>query len=225
MSQYIRVSILDDHQSIVDGYQFRLNPLPDIDVVATASYAVSLFPMLAEHPTDVLILDVIVPVSPDNHNPYPILHDIPRLFEAYPDLAILVVSAHSSRTFVRKVLQAGVNGYILKEDSSQIQNLGQVIRDIAQGNICLSQAVKDELQKSYPSEIKLTSRQTQIFSLLIAEPDLTAKEVAFKLHIAPSTTRNLMSDAYFRLGVNNRRAALAKVQKMGLVTHPPSSKP
>lgn len=221
MSHQIRVSILDDHQSIVDGYLFRLNPLPDINVVATASYAEELFPMLARHPTDVLILDVIVPVSQDNRNPYPILRDIPRLFEVYPDLAILVVSAHASRTFVRKVLQAGVNGYLLKEDQPLVQNLGEVIRSIAQGAVCLSQAVQDELRKSYPEEIELTSRQTEIFSLLIADPDLTAKEVAFKLHIAPSTTRNLMSDAYLRLDVQNRRAALAKVQELGLVTHPP----
>lgn len=221
MSQQIHVSILDDHQSIVDGYLFRLNSLPGINVVGTASYAEELFPMLAKHPTDVLILDVWVLISPDNRNPYPIMHDIPLLFELYPDLAILIISAYASRTFVRKVLQAGVNGYLLKEDQKSVQNLEEVIRAILKGTIYLSQVIQDDLQKSYPEEIDLTLRQAEIFSLLLADPDLTAKEVALRLNVAPSTIRNLLSDAYLRLGVRTRRAALAKVQELGLVTHPP----
>lgn len=218
MSRQIRVSILDDHQSIVDGYLFRLNLLPDIVVVATASYAEELFSMLEKYPTDVLILDVRVCISPDNDNSYPILYDIPHLFDIYPELVILVISAYASRTFVRKVLQAGVTGYILKEDQELIQNLGEVIRATIQGNVYLSQSIQEELQKTYPQEINLTPRQTEIFSLLISYPNLTTREVAKRLHTAHSTTRNLLSDAYLRLGVRNRGAALIKVQEMGLVT-------
>lgn len=224
MSRQLRVSILDDHQSIVDGYLFRLNPLPDIKIVATASHAEELFPMLANHPTDVLILDVRVPISPDNHNSYPILYDIPQLFEAHPELVILVISAYAPRTFVRKILQAGINGYILKDDQKLVQNLGSVIRSAVQGHVCLSQSIQEELQKSYSQEIDLTSRQIEIFSLLISHPNITTKDVAKRLHIASSTARNLLSDAYLRLGVRNRGAALIKVQEMGLVTHPPPSK-
>lgn len=225
MSQQIRVSILDDHQSIIDGYLFRLNPLPDINVVATASYAEELFSMLATHPTDVLILDARVRISPDNDNTYPILYNIPHLFETYPELAILVISAYAPRTFVRKVLQTGINGYILKDDQVLVQNLGEVIRSVVQGSVCFSKSVQDGLQKSYPQEIDLTPRQTEVFSLLIAQPDLTTKEVATRLNIAPSTIRNLLSDAYLRLGVRNRSAALIQVQEMGLVTPPPPPEP
>ncbi|MAT96406.1 MAG: hypothetical protein CL608_04615 [Anaerolineaceae bacterium] len=223
MSQKIHVSILDDHQSIVDGYLFRLNPLPDIKIVATTPYAEDIFSMLENHPTDVLILDVRVPISPDNNNSYPILYEIPRIFEAHPELVILVISAYASRTFVRKMLQAGINGYILKDDQKLVQNLGDVIRSAVQGHVCLSQSIQEELQKSYSQEIDLTPRQIDIFSLLISHPNVTTKEVAKRLHIAPSTARNLLSDAYLRLGVRNRGAALIKVQEMGLVTHPPPS--
>ena len=61
MSPKIRVTILDDHQGIIDGYLYRLNKNPEIEVVATANYGKDIEPLLTHHPTDVLILDVQVP--------------------------------------------------------------------------------------------------------------------------------------------------------------------
>ena len=70
MSDKILLSILDDHQGIVDGYLYRLNGNAQIEVVATMTYGEELEPTLAKSPTDVLLLDINVPTSPDNHNPY-----------------------------------------------------------------------------------------------------------------------------------------------------------
>ena len=75
----VRVTILDDHQTIIDGYRFRLGNSPRVEVVSAISYGDELQATLAENPTDVLLLDVTVPVSAENPNPYPILHVIPDL--------------------------------------------------------------------------------------------------------------------------------------------------
>ena len=91
MPPRIRVAVLDDHQSIVDGYLYRLKDLRHIEVVGTAAFGVELEPLLAEHPTDVLLLDVNVPTAPDNANPFPILHVIPDMLQKYPTFAVLVI--------------------------------------------------------------------------------------------------------------------------------------
>ncbi|MCI0398697.1 MAG: hypothetical protein L0322_27725, partial [Chloroflexi bacterium] len=91
MSQKIRVAILDDHQSIIDGYIYRLSSAAEIEVVATAFYGRELEPMLAARPVDVLLLDVNVPTAPDNPNPYPILYEIPKLLQRYPNMNVLVI--------------------------------------------------------------------------------------------------------------------------------------
>ena len=52
MNKKIRVTILDDHQNIIDGYVFRLSANPQIEVVATISFGELLEPTLAGHPTD-----------------------------------------------------------------------------------------------------------------------------------------------------------------------------
>ena len=65
MTKKIRVTILDDHQSIVDGYLYRLSSFKNIKVVATLEFGEELGPSLAQNPTDVLLLDFNIPSSPD----------------------------------------------------------------------------------------------------------------------------------------------------------------
>ena len=119
MKEKIQVTIMDDHQSIVDGYRYRLSQVPEIELVATLGYGDDLDPALEKHPVDVLILDVHVPVSQTNPNPYPILHTIPHLLQLYPDLEILVISMFGDRSLIRAVVEAGASGYILKAGDCQ----------------------------------------------------------------------------------------------------------
>jgi two-component system, NarL family, nitrate/nitrite response regulator NarL len=219
MGEKIRVAILDDHQSIVDGYSYRLSLVPEIEVVATGRYGEEVEFMLAQNRVDVLILDVVVPTSPANGNHYPILYLIPQLLQTYPDLAILVISGYGPRSLVKAVMEAGASGYVLKDDQTFIRELGSVVRSVAQGGICLSRQVYDQLPHSQ-TEGPLTPRQLRVLSLLTAYPDLTTADVALKLGVAPPTVRNLLSSAYLRLDVRNRAAAVAKAQQLGLVAPP-----
>lgn len=221
MSPKIRVSILDDHQSIVDGYLYRLSNTPQIEVVATMFYGEELESTLPSKPTDVLILDVNVPTSPTNVNPYPILHWIPQLLQIYPSLNVLVISMHAQRTIIKAVMEAGASGYILKDDQATLRALPSVIISVAQGGIHLSRQAHDLLLRKGSQDdldLPLTSRQQEVLSLLTAYPDLTSANIAQKLGVRHSTVRNLLSDAYLRLGVRNRSAAIAKARQLGLIT-------
>lgn len=63
MNRTIKVAMLDDHQSIIDGYLHRLSHLPELEIVATAAFGEELEPLLEEPPIDVLLLDVAVPMA------------------------------------------------------------------------------------------------------------------------------------------------------------------
>ena len=125
MKDKIQLMIMDDHQGIVDGYLYRLSQVPEIEVVNTLAYGDELEPALKEHPVDVLLLDVQVPISPKNPSPYPILHIIPKLLQLYPDLAILVISMFDERGLIRAIVEAGASGYILKNDSQKDSGVGK----------------------------------------------------------------------------------------------------
>jgi two-component system nitrate/nitrite response regulator NarL len=221
----IRVAILDDHQGIIDGYHFRLDNIPDIEVVATIRYGEELEPMLTQHPIDLLILDVTVPTGPDNRNPYPILFVIPKLLRQYPDLTVLVVTMHAQRTLIKAVLEAGATGYLLKDDHASIKELPSIIRMMVGGGIHLSQTAYQMVVKprDYDLDQPLNARQLEVLSLCAAHPGASTAELASRMSIESSTLRNLLSGAYLKLGVRNRAAAIAKARQMELITPESSS--
>jgi DNA-binding NarL/FixJ family response regulator len=222
MASSISVAILDDHQSIVDGYRYRLGRVPGIDVVGAITYADELEPLLASTKVDLLLLDLSVPTSADNPNPYPVLHLIPKLQERYPDLHMIIISMHCVRPLINKVMDAGLNGYILKDDMTAIQNLGKIIESVVTvGSLYLSPQVKKALNLGSNQSPDLTPRQLEVLSLCAAYPNETTAQLANRLHLADSTVRNLLSGVYERLEVSNRTAAVMRARDLGLVVSSP----
>ena len=220
MPKKIRVTILDDHQTIIDGYRFRFGNSTRVEVVSAINYGDQLQDALVEYPTDVLLLDVNIPASSENPNPYPILHVIPVLLQQYPNLAILIISMHADRGLIRAVMEAGASGYILKDDQATLLDLENVIASVFSGGIHLSRQANDALLKrgEVGSEAHLAKRQLEVLSLCLSYPDSSTAELANKMSISNSTVRNLLSGAYLKLGVRTRIAAVAKARQQGLIS-------
>jgi DNA-binding NarL/FixJ family response regulator len=210
----------------VDGYLFRLGNSRRVEVVATIGYGDELSSTLEKYPTDVLLLDVGVPISADNSHPYPILHVIPELLQKYANLVILVISMHAERSMIRAVMEAGSSGYILKDDRTTLRDLENVVISVASGGIHLSRQANDILLRAGTGEIDLLSRrQREALSLCLAYPDSTTAELAKKMSISNSTIRNLLSGAYIKLGVRTRVSAVSKARQLGLITPEPTTMP
>lgn len=219
MAKKIRVTILDDHPITVDGYHFRLDKLPDIQIVATLGYGEELAPSLEEHPTDVLLLDFSVPSSPQNSNIFPILTEIPKLLQIYPNLCILIVSMYAERSIIRAVMEAGASGYVLKDDTDAVQELPNIVRSVADGGIFLSRRAGELYQKrGEPESAGLSRRQLEVLLLCAAFPGSKTAELAEKMFVSNSTVRNLLSGAYLKLNAHTRAGALQKARQMGLLS-------
>jgi len=213
-----RVAILDDHQSIIDGYTFRLNQVEGIEVVFSATTSSEFEEKLANNPVDVLLLDVNVPTSPDNPNPYPILPTISQIFFSYPSVSILIISMYTERTLIKALIATGISGYILKDDREVIQNLGSAVLMVANGGIHFSKYLKDYLPQYHTDEMLLTTRQLEVLYLFAAYPGMTTAAAAQKLNVAHSTIRNLLSSMYLKLGVHNRSSAIIRARELGLLS-------
>ncbi len=227
-SERVRVGILEDHQSVIDGYRYRLGLTPRIEVVGVARTGEELDRLVAATPMDILIMDVNVPAAADNPNPFPILHVLPKLVETHPDLSVLIVSMIAERVLIRALLEAGARGYILKDESSIIeQQLGSIILALAAGGNFVSQHVFGLLKRgTHELDVaQLTPRQVEALSLCAANPNWSRIQLAEALGVTHSTARNLLSGAYVRLGVNTLPAAISKAQSDGLLTSPPAYKP
>lgn len=220
----IKVAILDDHQPIIDGYVFRLNDHPQIEIVATARYGNQLDSMLENHLIDVLILDVEIRNDQESEAHFPTPHAIPRLLKIYPYLKILIISMHNHRILIKNLLDYGASGYILKDDYELINQLGDVIVSTYHGEMTISndpyQSLKEKFAKTdFP---KLTPREFETLSLIFVKPDDLLIDLAEELGIAASTLRNSLSKIYLKLGVNSQLAAILKAQDLGLLPPQPT---
>ena len=216
MLSKIRVAILDDHQSIIDGFTYRLSVDPDIKIVDTALYGEDLERMVANNPVDVLLLDISVPNSSEDRNPYPVLHTIPSLLKEYPGLNILVISMFTQRSLIEALVNVGISGYVFKDDQTSIQQLDKIVRTIANGGIYFSEGAIREPQAIGPDSM-LTPRQLEALSLCASQPDGETGLLANQLGVTGSTLRNLLSNSYLRLGVRTRAAAIAKAHQLGIL--------
>jgi two-component system response regulator NreC len=223
MLSRIRVAILDDHQSIIDGLSYRLIMNPRIQIVSTATFGEELEPMMAGNEIDVLLLDVSVPNSSADHNPYPVLHIIPRLLKNYPRLSILIVSMFTQHSLIDALVNTGISGYIFKDDQNSIQEIDKIVEKVANGGIYFSQGAYWNAHEN-PVDTLLTERQLEALSLSASRPDGDTISLAKKLGISGSTMRNLLSGAYLRLGVRTRAAAIAKAQQLGILPTTPQPK-
>lgn len=168
-----------------------------------------------------LFLDVQVPTAPDNPNPYPILHVVPQLVREYPDLAILVISMLIERSLISALMDAGVSGYILKNDRVAVQGLGSIVMSVAGGGAYLSEQARQQWLRRRikdDSELILTARQLKVLSLCAAHPNWSRTELAEHLGATTSTARNTLHSAYLRLGVGTLAAAIAKARQLGVIT-------
>jgi two-component system nitrate/nitrite response regulator NarL len=215
----IQVAVLEDHQSIIDGYLYRLNLDDGICVACTAQYGEALEPMLSKHKIDVLLLDVYVPTSPTNRTPYPILHAIPDLLKKYQGIRILTISVATHPTLIQALVDAGISGYVLKHDQESIQQLANIVAMIARGGMYFSQEAHLKLRKNPPAGgSTLSPRQLEILSLCASYPDISTTELAVRLGIASSTVRNILFAIYSKLGVHTKAAAITRAQQLGLIS-------
>jgi len=222
-AEKVRVAILDDHQSIIDGYIYRLSSTPEIEVVATANFGEDLESVLSRQPADVLLLDLSVRTSPDNPNPFPILYLVPKLLQKYPDLSVLIISMFAEPGLMRSIIEAGASGYVLKDDQSAFRELGNIVLSVAHGGIYFSKKAHSLYMQAdaVNGSDLLTPRQMEVISLCAAYPDASTSDLAQMMTVSNSTVRNLLSSLYLRLSVHSRTAAVEKAREMGLITPRP----
>lgn len=218
MIDSIKIAFLEDHQSIIDGYLFRLRKDSTISIAGAAHNIHELEPILAAQPIDILIMDLHVPVSMVHGPMYNFIDYIPHLQSRFPLMKILVISMLSQRTLVEKLVELGIWGYITKSDSQSIMNLAKILRLIHAGTRYFSKGliVKQQSSRS-PTISLLTPRQIEICSLCAMFPDLTVNELASMLGISINTFRNQLATAAQRLNVSGREAVVAAVRQKGLL--------
>ncbi|CCH53174.1 Response regulator gacA AltName: Full=Global activator [Fibrisoma limi BUZ 3] len=197
MNTMYNIALLDDHQVVLESFSNLLATSDRFRVVGMANNRQSLEGILEQNlsdgsAVDVLITDLIMPTlnGADLIGP---------LKAQYPNLAVLVLSGSDDSVLVRRVMQAGANGYVTK--TADKAELFDAILAVAAGRRYMDSRVlaMDEPATAAFADHMLTERESQIASLILNE--LSSNQIAEKLFISFNTVETHRKRIYQKLGV------------------------
>ena len=207
----IRVAVVDDHPHVAIALRALLEKTADIQLVAESRRGGDVAALVRRTRPDVLLLDLFI--EPE----FDALAAVRGLRADFPEVKICLLSAYVEPALVRDLLQAGVHGYILKDDD-YVSRIDTIVRDLADGRLYLSPQAYEALAhatRAEDVEQVLTEREIEI--LRLARRDLPNPQIAQALHISPGTVRNHLSAVYRKLGVHSRHEALQIAEERHLI--------
>ena len=207
----IRVAVVDDHPHVAIALRALLEKTPDIQLVAESRRGGDVAALVRRTRPHVLLLDMFI--EPE----FDALAAVRRLRADFPDLKICLLSAYLEPAWVRDLLQAGVYGYILKDDD-YVSRIDTIIRDLADGRVYLSpQAYEALAQATRAEEVEQPLSEREIEILRLAKRGLRNPQIAQALHISAGTVRNHLSAIYRKLGIHSRHEALQVAEERHLI--------
>jgi DNA-binding NarL/FixJ family response regulator len=194
----IRVLLVEDHVLMRAGIRALLGGLPDVEVVGEASTGPEALTLAQSLEPDLVLLDISMPELNG-------LEVASRLLKNDPRQRIIFLSMHTDAVYVRRALQAGASGYLVK--GADVPELSLAIRAVMRGESYLSPAVsKDvigELRRSDARDVTplemLTPRQREVLQL----EGHSTKDIARRLDLSVKTVEAHRSELMERLDIHD----------------------
>ena len=211
-----KILIVDNHALLREGLESLLSAEPGIQVVDTAEDAESAVSRIAALHPDVVLTDLSMPDTGG-------VDAIRLIRESHPDVRIIALTFHKEDGYVHAALQAGADGYVLKDDSRD--ELVIAIDSVKNGKKYLSPAICGRVIEGYLSGVKkkrlepswhvLTRRERQVMKM-IAE-GLKTREIAEVLSLSPKTVDKHRTNMMNKLDLHSVSAVTLFAIQSGLI--------
>lgn len=194
--QHFSIIIVDDHQLFIEGLSALLRA-NNYNILGYANNAAELLTLLETQKPDLLLMDIGMKEMDG-------VELSAEVKKRYPHIKILIISMHAKRVYLEKLVDAGVEGYILK--SAGDEELKSAISQIINGGTYYSPQVSDSilqnmLTRNHQSDVILTPREKDILKL-IAE-GMNTKEIAASLFISINTVESHRKNVLLKTGLKN----------------------
>lgn len=207
----MRLVIVDDHRVVREGLRYMLGSDPDVEIVAEADSGEALLELLRTTEVDVVLLDVRMPGLGG-------LGTLEALSAEHPDVRVLMLTMHDEPAYLRRAVELGAAGYLLK--SAGRDEVLRGLRTVAAGGVF----VQGDLMRTLVAEVAgeregsdrlLSPREREVLQLVA--DGLENKQIARHLGIAEATVKGYLRDVFERLGVSGRAEAVAVALRLGLI--------
>jgi DNA-binding NarL/FixJ family response regulator len=198
----LRVFLADDHPVVLAGIKSLLTADAGLEIVGDARDGLTALQMAIDLKPDVVVLDMSMP----GLNGVEVTR---QLLAVCPNCKVLVLTVHEDRSYVRKLLEVGVAGYLLKRSAGE--DLLRAIRAVAGGGIYLDPAIAGQAIDSTATRaandvpgrgIELSEREIEVLRLTAVGH--SNKAIALILRLGVKSIETYKARAMDKLGFHSR---------------------
>ena len=208
----IRIAVVDDHPLVREGLAARISTQPDWEVCCGAADPEEALALIRAGGPDLAIVDLALKHGSG-------LDLIKQLAANTPAPKILVVSAYEEELFAERVLRAGAQGYLNKQELHG--SVIEAIRTVLRGGVYLSAAMTERIAKQVISGQgaprgldALSNREMQVFELI--GHGQGTREIAEQLHLSVHTIESHRENIRMKLGLRNGTELLRRAVSWAL---------
>lgn len=194
----ISIAITDDHELVMQGIESMLEK-SEVKVTGKYTHAEETLKELAKAQPNVLLLDINLP----DINGIDLCKQLVKL---YPSLKVIALSSHDDTNFVKRILQNGAHGYLLKNTGKE--ELLVAFDTVLSGGQYLQKDIQQKLlnqslgkKKRNTLKPKLTRREKEVLAAICEEH--TTQEIAALLFVSPKTVETHRMNLISKLGARN----------------------
>ncbi|SDD28695.1 two component transcriptional regulator, LuxR family [Algoriphagus faecimaris] len=212
----IKIAIAEDNSFLLKAILDKLAIYPDLEVKFHGSNGLEFLEKLHVDPNIHLILmDIEMPKMNG-------IETVAEVTKKYPHIKTIMLTVFDNDEHIFRAIQAGANGYFLKEVSPP--DLYQGILDTLAGGAAMTPSIalktlkllRNPPQFEEPKEeIKLTKREVEILEQ--TSKGLTYQQISENLFISPKTVRKHTENIYQKLQVHNKLEAVQKAVKNRII--------
>jgi len=201
----IRVLVADDHPVVRAGLGAVIAEQDDLELVAEAENGANAADLFREHRPDVTLMDLRMPVMDG-------VEAIRTITTEFPDARILALTTYEGDADIRRALEAGASGYLLKD--MLLTEVLTAVRAVWRGERVIPIAVAARLA-AFPERSGLTEREAEVLQLVAR--GLSNKEVARAIGRTDETVKIHLKNAFDKLDVADRTEAVTVALTRGLI--------
>lgn len=202
MAEPIRLLLADDQALVRGALAALLNLEPDLEVVAEVGSGDAVVEAARVHRPHVALLDVEMPGLDG-------IAAAAALREALPDVRVLVVTTFGRPGYLRRALQAGASGFVVKDTPAA--KLADAVRRVHAGLRVVDPALATA--SLVAGDSPLTEREAEV--LRAARDGASVAAIAGRVFLSEGTVRNHLSAAIGKTGATNRAEAVRIAEENG----------
>ncbi|WP_027865789.1 response regulator transcription factor [Massilia alkalitolerans] len=198
----IRILLAEDQALVLGAMAALLRLEPDFEVVGAATNGREALGMCERLQPDIVLTDIEMPLMTG-------LELAAEVKERRLPPKLIVVTTFGRSGYLRRALEAGVRGYLLKDAS--VDSLAAAIRAVHGGGRAIAPELAMESWSGGADP--LTERERQV--LRLAGEGRSSSDIARQVHLSEGTVRNYLSEAISKLGAANRVDAYRMARDAG----------